>query len=951
MPEAERARDIKKVNIIFAVSSIFLLVITVWMILDDYTREWKSIQREFYKRDYKKTQAEMQQARTQIDKRQMDSLIKERQAAQAQLNQHKKTLEDLQKKLRDNDAKLYKASQIYQFAKSEYSAVKYEYETLAADKDPAAERARKNLEQARAAMEARARDVSALTEEQTGLQNQINQFVGKIDDVNKQIAKLLDKEELLQKKLEKNRPSFVNMWLRNAPILDMMNPSIRIQQVVIDNVYNDVNFMHIPRVDRCITCHVAVDKKGYDGTGFPPPYHSHPNLELFVDSKSKHPVERFGCTVCHQGRDRGTSFVNAVHTPHDEKQHKRWMNRYDWEEFEHWDTPMLPLPYTQSQCFKCHQNQVSLQQADELNKGRLLFERSGCFGCHKVSGFENLRKIGPTLTHVASKLNPEWTVKWVKDPKSFYPTTRMPKFFDLTNTSGPHDRVRNDVEANAIVAYLFKSSDKIDYEQPGIKGDPKRGEELVQSIGCFGCHYVGAPANAPIDDRRMFGPDLKKVGSKTHAAWLYNWVKNPKHYFPNTFMPNLRLSDQEAADITAFLIMQRDPGFEQTPPLQVDAGVRDQMVLDYLKLSERDPKTKLSAMSEQDRNAFLGEKLIGRYGCFACHEIKGFEKAQPIGVELTQEGSKNIHQLDFGFLKIPHSRHDWFYQKIKDPRIFDMMPDMKSTKVKTPEEKLKMPNFQFRDDEIKSLVTFLLGLTKDKIGPELKRNLSPKEVAIEEGRRIVKQFNCQGCHILENTGGNIRNVIPDPGFYPPMLEGEGEMVKTDWLFNFIKAPSKIRPWLKVRMPTFNLTDADINSLTRYFAYSSNQDFPYKHYEYEFPREHITTGKLLTDDKHFQCFRCHIAGVAPPGREAADLAPDLSLAKTRLKPDWIARWIDDPQKFRPGTRMPTFFPDKQSPYANVLGGNADNQIQALRDYVLSLGDKSLTGLAENRRERK
>ena len=66
-------------------------------------------------------------------------------------------------------------------------------------------------------------------------------------------------------------------------------------------------------------------------------------------------------------------------------------------------------------------------------------------------------------------------------------------------------------------------------------------------------------------------------------------------------------------------------------------------------------------MDDRQKTLFLGEKTIGRYGCFGCHEIKGFEKANPIGVELTEEGSKLVERLDFAYEhgKIPHTLPGW----------------------------------------------------------------------------------------------------------------------------------------------------------------------------------------------------------------------------------------------------------------------------------------------------
>src|ERR1051326_5127435 len=113
------------------------------------------------------------------------------------------------------------------------------------------------------------------------------------------------------------------------------------------------------------------------------------------------------------------------------------------------------------------------------------------------------------------------------------------------------------------------------------------------------------------------------------------------------------------------------------------------------------------------KNLYVGERLISRYGCFGCHNIPKFEKAQPIGTELTEAGSKLISQLDFGFLPIEHSRHAWYEQKLHDPRIFDV------GRVKRPEELLKMPNFHFKDSEVNSISGVLISMVKDKVPLEM----------------------------------------------------------------------------------------------------------------------------------------------------------------------------------------------------------------------------------------
>ena len=74
----------------------------------------------------------------------------------------------------------------------------------------------------------------------------------------------------------------------------------------------------------------------------------------------------------------------------------------------HWDLPMLTSGATQSQCVKCHRGVVDVPKAHRLNTGIELVERHGCYGCHKIKGWEDRRKVGPDLTKVASKTNEEF---------------------------------------------------------------------------------------------------------------------------------------------------------------------------------------------------------------------------------------------------------------------------------------------------------------------------------------------------------------------------------------------------------------------------------------------------------------------------------------------------------------------------------------------------------------
>ena len=50
-------------------------------------------------------------------------------------------------------------------------------------------------------------------------------------------------------------------------------------------------------------------------------------------------------------------------------------------------------------------------------------------------------------------------------------------------------------------------------------------------------------------------------------------------------------------------------------------------------------------MPLQEQLVYLGQRSIEKYGCYSCHDIKGFEGLKPIGTELTIEGSKSAAPL------------------------------------------------------------------------------------------------------------------------------------------------------------------------------------------------------------------------------------------------------------------------------------------------------------------
>jgi mono/diheme cytochrome c family protein len=235
---------------------------------------------------------------------------------------------------------------------------------------------------------------------------------------------------------------------------------------------------------------------------------------------------------------------------------------------------------------------------------------------------------------------------------------------------------------------------------------------------------------------------------------------------------------------------------------------------------------------------------------------------------------------------------------------------------------------------------------------------TPGNLSIEEGQEIVRQFNCQGCHTIEGEGGAVQPMMTEwlmksqdrdeseaqaltPSFSPPNLKGEGKKVQAPWLFEFLHSPETIRPWLSVRMPTYHFTTQELNTLVKYFNALDNEEFPFSETRDDTmsPDEYAAAEKLFSGE-YFDCAKCHIVGDKLPGGSPESWAPNFALARRRLKSEWIIEWLRDPQDLLPGTKMPTFFDpqnfDASGP-EDILGGDEEKQIKALRDYLLTLSN--------------
>ena len=328
------AYNIDFLNVVFAASSLFVLFSTVWMVWDDYDREWKNYQRQFSSLEMEVTRASLAAEQANVNQAQVAEVTAQRDAAAQQVGASQAQVDDLEGQLAEVERQLFIATQAFNFTKAEYDVDRYAFEVEREEAHGAGEDHEVAGEDDVTALYDRwveeGLEVERLEAERDEIRNQIGAITAQVDDLTVELGGLVGETERLQGLVDDLEPSLINDYLLNAPLLDFMAPSLTVRQTITPNVVDDVNFTRVAKMDRCQTCHLSIDREGYED--YPQPFRTHPNLDLYVGSASPHSLESTGCTVCHEGMGQTINFVQAAHSPSSDEQMAEWEEKYDWEE-------------------------------------------------------------------------------------------------------------------------------------------------------------------------------------------------------------------------------------------------------------------------------------------------------------------------------------------------------------------------------------------------------------------------------------------------------------------------------------------------------------------------------------------------------------------------------------------------------------------------------------------
>ncbi|MBN8248191.1 MAG: c-type cytochrome [Verrucomicrobia bacterium] len=219
----------------------------------------------------------------------------------------------------------------------------------------------------------------------------------------------------------------------------------------------------------------------------------------------------------------------------------------------------------------------------------------------------------------------------------------------------------------------------------------------------------------------------------------------------------------------------------------------------------------------------------------------------------------------------------------------------------------------------------------------------------------LSRLQCYACHARDGVGGPGATGHADwfalvgeadlgeEGRIPPALNGVGSKLKPEWMTEVLAKGSKVRPYMATRMPVFGA--AAVATLPASFRATDRRP--------DAPDAPATTerdakfGWKLVGNDGLACVACHTFG-----KYGSLGIPALGLDTMahRLEWDWFRRYLPDPAALRPGTRMPTFWPEGQAVNDTILAGDTDAQIRALWAYLAAGAEADVpTGLIRGRQE--
>lgn len=517
--------------------------------------------------------------------------------------------------------------------------------------------------------------------------------------------------------------------------------------------------------------------------------------------------------------------------------------------------------------------------ADAAMRGFALVRSSNCVACHGSADLARedtlARHPGPILGDAGARLRPEWIRRRLLDPGSEAPH-RMPAMGPAIGAS--HAPPHRAAWAEDLTHFLVSMGGPLAPDTaPPDAALVATGRIAYHTVGCFACH-------GPLEPIEALPPGH---GAGTGAG-------EPLR----TYTPLAGLAGRTTVDrLAAYL---EDPLRTHARGLMPDMSlsrVEAAAIASYL-ISRESPPAPGPAFTVDAARVDPGRASFVASGCANCHEL-GPDRT-PIASTLRAPALEAL---------------------VLAPESGCLAPDPPA----------HVPDYGFDAAARADIAAWLAKLPARR----------SEHVPLDDLAVSLETLDCLACHSYESSLGPESAVaayfavdgeadLGDQGRLPPTLNDAGGRLTESWMRDVLAGSERARPYLGARMPRFG--ESVVGHLPALLTRAAGATKRLDH-EPAFSIEGSRDGRALVGDSGLNCIQCHaIAGHEGTGTPG----PDLALMPGRVRYDWFARWLHDPSRVRPGTRMPTFFVGGVGSVTEVLGGDATRQIEAIWSY-LSQGD--------------
>jgi|GEM_PF-290976 len=518
-----------------------------------------------------------------------------------------------------------------------------------------------------------------------------------------------------------------------------------------------------------------------------------------------------------------------------------------------------------------------------IERGRQQARIYGCAHCHH-DAFPGIRAAphGPALSDLRARVQRDWLISWLRDPAQIRSNAIMPRLFSP-------DR-QGSVEISLISDYLLGDAAIQRPDRPPMRGDHRNGRQAFVGLGCATCHILPdrdteaagtisvAGQEAMHDERTAFQALADRFTTNQLAAF----ISNPRSRYPNGKMPRLPVSDAQARDIAAYLLLWSKPlavlKTADVPP------------------TEEEVNTMAARLGEKADRLALGAALVREKRCAACHA--GIGETQSMSVPLRVSEIENNKRA--GCLGEKH-----------------------------------LPSFSMSDrarEEINAFASLAAA----------ERHFSP----FEARQQLLRDSACFVCHQLDGDQSPLMEHIGQSLWTPhlmrlpyqrtPRLTGTLAKYTRSHLLDVLKSGSTATwpSWYSYRMPLYaENAEQIVAALAERDGYPP-MDLPATG---STPTENPTLstfGASLVGFEGYSCVSCHIwKSRELTTIDPAAVGPELTTVTLRIQRTWFDRWLEDPGRVHPGTPMPAFFPKgRPAPLASVLDGDASKQKDAIWSYL-------------------